>query len=85
MSEWAEGVFKPEDLNDIKSRADRIVKDDGTWIEVSMIAPVEGARDFIDRYGQAEEGNIMAMFEMLTFLGSIAESLRQGIEMDAQD
>lgn len=85
MSEWAEGVFEPEDLNDIKSRADRIVKDDGTWIEVALIAPVEGARDFIDRYEQAEEGNIMAMFQMLTFLGSIAESLRQGIEMDAQD
>ena len=83
--DWVNEHFKPDDINDIRSISERIVRDDGTWIEISMIAPIEGARDFLDRYEQAVEGNIMSMFEMMTFLGAIADSLAEGVNMDAQD
>jgi hypothetical protein len=79
--DWADGIVSPEDRKEIEATAEAIVKDDGMWLELTLYTSVEGARDFLETYDKASEGDIMSMFAMLTFLGKIAEVLGGGIDM----
>lgn len=85
MSEWVDGVFDPDDIKDIVGTAEQIVRDDGTFLQLEFYAPIESAREFLDVYEQARDGHIMAMFEMLTFLGLIADTFRHGLGMEPDD
>lgn len=78
--EWAEELISPEDRLEIEATADKIVMNEGMWLEVQLMTPVEGAREFIDTYERAANGDIMAMFGMMTFISQIAETLQQGLD-----
>jgi hypothetical protein len=84
-SDWISEFISPEDRGEIESTAEAIVRDDGMWLEVSLMTPAEGARDFLDTYDRAQEGDIMAMFSLLTFLGTIADTLQHGLDMEPDD
>lgn len=78
--EWAEELISPEDRLEIEATAEQIVMNEGMWLEVQLMTPVEGAREFIDTYERAANGDIMAMFGMMTFISQIAETLQQGLD-----
>lgn len=78
--DWAEGLISPEDRLEIEATAEKIVMNEGMWLEVQLMTPVEGAREFIDTYERAANGDIMAMFGMMTFISQIAETLQQGLD-----
>lgn len=78
--DWAEELISPEDRLEIEATADKIVMNEGMWLEVQLMTPVEGAREFIDTYERAANGDIMAMFGMMTFISQIAETLQQGLD-----
>lgn len=85
VTDWVDGVLDPDDINDIRGNAEQIVRDDGTYLQIELYAPIESAREFLDTYEQAQEGHIMAMFEMLTFLGIVADTFRHGLGMEPDD
>lgn len=78
--DWADDLISPEDRLEIELTAEQIVKNEGMWLEVQLMTPVEGAREFIDTFDRAANGDIMAMFGMMTFISQIAETLQQGLD-----
>lgn len=83
--DWADGIVSPDDKIELIAKSESILKDDGMWLEVSLYTPAGGARDFLETYDKAKEGDIMSMFAMLTFLGKIAETLEHGLDMPPTD
>lgn len=78
--DWADDLISPEDRLEIELTADQIVQNEGMWLEVQLMTPVEGAREFIDTYERAANGDIMAMFGMMTFISQIADTLQEGLD-----
>jgi len=77
--------FDPDDIADLKAKADRIVKDSTTYYEIGMYVPHEGAEEFLIAYDKASNGDIVALMELLMFIHVIADSLREAVEGDTND
>lgn len=74
--------FDPNDIAELKATAERVVKDATTYYEIGIYVPHKGATEFLDMYNKANNGNVLALIDMMMFLHVIAESLREAVERE---
>jgi hypothetical protein len=70
----------PRDIEDLKAKAEKIVKDATTYYEIGMYVPHEGATEFLATYEKASKGSVLALMDLLMFIHVIADSLKEAVE-----
>lgn len=73
MSEF-DGI-NPEDIAELRARAEKIVEDANTYYEVSLMVSHDGAVEFMDMYDDACRGNISSLLELMGIIHILARSL----------
>lgn len=73
MSEF-DGI-NPEDIAELKARAEKIVEDANTYYEVSLMVSHDGAVEFMDMYDDACRGNMSSLLELMGIIHILARSL----------
>ena len=81
MSGWAEELFG-EDAEDIKSKSEQIIEEDGISLHVEMVIPLSSARDWHEQYSAAIDGNLEGMAKMWMFLESFCQQIEEGLELE---
>lgn len=76
-----EGI-DPDDIAELEATAQRIVADASTYYEITMLVPHYAAIDFLKKYDQAAEGDIMAIFELMSIIHIIAQSMDTAVNGD---
>lgn len=71
----------PDDIAELEARARKIVEDASTYYEITFFVPHEGASEFLDKYEQATDGDIMAIFSLMTLIHAIARSIHAAMEL----
>jgi short-subunit dehydrogenase len=75
----------PDDIAELEARARKIVEDASTYYEISFLVPHDGAQEFLSKYDQAESGDIMAIFSMMSLIHAIARSIYMAMEMSDEE
>jgi len=75
----------PDDIAELEARARKIVEDASTYYEISFLVPHDGAQEFLNKYDQAESGDIMAIFSMMSLIHAIARSIYMAMEMSDEE
>lgn len=73
MSEF-DGI-NPEDIAELRARAEKIVEDANTYYEVSLMVSHDGAVEFMDMYDAACRGNMSSLLELMGIIHILARSL----------
>jgi hypothetical protein len=73
MSEF-DGI-NPEDIAELRARAEKIVEDANTYYEVSLMVSHDGAVEFMDMYDDACRGNMSSLLELMGIIHILARSL----------
>lgn len=81
MSGWAEEIFG-EDAEEIKSKAEQIIEEDGISLHISMAIPLASARDWHEHYSNAIAGSPDSMVKMWMFLEAFCVQIEEGLEME---
>jgi hypothetical protein len=81
MSAWAEDIFG-EDAEQIIANSEQIIEDHDVSLHVSMVIPVNAARDWLEHWELSVNGVPESMGKMLMFLEKFAEQLEEGLEME---
>lgn len=76
-----EGI-DPNDIAELEATAQRIVADASTYYEITMLVPHYAAIDFLKKYDQAAEGDVMAIFELMSIIHIIAQSMDTAVHGD---
>jgi len=74
--------FDPKDIAELRTRAEKIQKNEGLFYDVHMTIPHEGATQFVETYVLAASGNLNAMSSLLIFASMVAQALSTWIEDD---
>lgn len=82
--DWVQLVFSADEFSELNDKADEIITSDNSMIELKLVIDAEGAREFIDKYDKSCDGDMMAVFGMMTFIGAICEHLEAGL-LDAEN
>lgn len=73
MSEF-DGI-NPDDIAELRARAEKIVEDANTYYEVSLMVSHDGAVEFMDMYDDACRGNMSSLLELMGIIHILARSL----------
>lgn len=84
MSAWAEDLFG-EDAEEIMGNSEQILQDHGISLHISMVIPVNAARDWLEHWEQSVNGVPESMAKMLMFLERFAEQIEDGLEMEVDE
>lgn len=76
-----EGI-NPDDIAELEAVARKIVDDASTYYEINMLVPHSSAVDFLKKYEQAAEGDVMAIFEMMGVIHTIAQNIYTAIHAE---
>lgn len=81
MSDF-EGI-DPQDIEDLKARAEKIVNDADTYYEISLLVSHQGAEEFMELYEAATGGDMASLLELMAVIHILARSLT--VAMDDED
>ena len=84
VSAWAEDLFG-EDAEEIMGNSEQILQDHGISLHISMVIPVNAARDWLEHWEQSVNGVPESMAKMLMFLERFAEQIEDGLEMEVDE
>lgn len=76
-----EGI-DPNDIAELEAKAKKIVEDASMYYEITMLVPHFAAVDFLKKYDQAAEGDIIAVFELMSIIHIIAQSMDTAMHSD---
>lgn len=82
--EELEGI-DPADIAELEASAAKIVRDAMTYYEISFLVPHEAAVDMIDKYEQAAEGEIMAIFSLMTLVHTVVRAVHMAMNLPHDD
>lgn len=80
VSAWAEDLFG-DDAEDMMANSEQIIEDHGISLHISMVIPVNSAKDWLEHWNAAVHGSDEAMAKMFMFLEQIATQIEEGLEM----
>lgn len=72
--EELEGI-DPKDIAELEARALKIVEDAHTFYEIGFVVSHDAAQDLLNKYSMASEGEIMAIFDLMTIIHTIAKAV----------
>ena len=75
----------PDDIEELEARSRKIVQDSETYYEITMVVSHQAATDFIARYEQAADGDMMALFALMSVVHAIAGNMSVAINSDYGD
>lgn len=78
--EELEGI-DPADIAELEASALKIVRDASTHYEISFLVPHEAAVDMLDKYEQAAEGEIMAIFSLMTLVHTVVRAVHMAMNL----
>lgn len=81
MSGWAEELFG-EDAEEMQTKAEQIIEEDGISLHISMAIPLASARDWHEHYSAAIGGSIESMAKMWMFLEAFCTQIEEGLDME---
>jgi len=67
--------FDPNDMEELEAIARKIERDHDTMYELTLVVSRQGALDFLEKYGQAADGDLSAFLDMMMIVHAIAKSL----------
>ena len=65
--------------------SEQILQDHGISLHISMVIPVNAARDWLEHWEQSVNGVPESMAKMLMFLERFAEQIEDGLEMEVDE
>jgi hypothetical protein len=74
--------FDPEDIADLEARAKRIEHDHDTYFELTLVVNAHGAKEFLRKYYEAKDGEVMSFLDMMMIVHAIAKSLEEALSQD---
>lgn len=82
--EWANELFG-NDADEIRTKAEQIIAEDGVSLHLTMVVPMASARDWLSAYQDSMHAIPEAVATMMMFLESVAQQIEQGIAMEVGD